>query len=254
VGGVGSREPNTSGLRVVPRADDPEVLERFHAELELVEIIARQLRRLLGPSTSHDDLLASGREGLLDAARRFDPERNATFRSYANHRVRGAMLDGIRRAAPLPRRAHERLLAVQAATAVLEGEAAIAEEPASVPADLTEAEDVLAEQLSAMAMGAALATMAVPEHTTSAVKEWSAFDGEASKNPEDAIVHAELLSKVRMALAELSPEASAVVRRHYMEGETLTDIARDFGMSISWASRLLARTTACLANRLRPFA
>jgi RNA polymerase sigma factor for flagellar operon FliA len=230
------------------------VLDRFNGALDLVEIVAHQLRHLLGTSATHDELVASGREGLLDAARRYDPSRNATFRTFANYRIRGAIIDGIRRTAPLPRRAYERLLAAQAASDILEGEAPVVEEPAIIPADLTEAEDQLAEQLSAMAVGAALATMATPANTAPAVEEWTAFDSDASRTPEEALVNAELISKVRAALDDLSPEASAVVRRHLMEGETLTDIARDFGMSISWASRLLSRTTVCLANRLRAFA
>jgi RNA polymerase sigma factor for flagellar operon FliA len=251
---VSSRESAPTGLRVVTAADSAEVLERFTTTLELVEIIAHQIRRTIGGSADRDDLIASGREGLLDAARRFDPARGVTFRTYANYRVRGAMIDGVRRTSALPRRAYQRLLALQAASEVIEGEAEYSEHPASVPADVTEAEDLLAEQLSAMAVGAALATMAGPTMAAPAVEDWAAFDEESSQDPEETLERAELIAKVRQALEGLSPEASAVVRRHYMEGEPLGDIARDFGMSKSWASRLLNRTAACLANRLRALA
>ena len=75
----------------------------INEQLELVNVIAGQLRRTLGSSAEYDELVASGREGLLDAARRYDPVRGVPFKLYANYRVRGAMLDGVRRAAPLPR-------------------------------------------------------------------------------------------------------------------------------------------------------
>ena len=64
----------------------PEVLERFSSGLQLVEIIARQVLRTLGGAAELDELLSFGREGLWDAARRFDDSRG----------VRSAVLCGMR--------------------------------------------------------------------------------------------------------------------------------------------------------------
>lgn len=69
------------------------------AEIALVHGIARRLRRRLPRGIELDDLLAEGLVGLLDAARRYEPRREAghaqviPFAAYARHRVRGAMLD-----------------------------------------------------------------------------------------------------------------------------------------------------------------
>ena len=49
----------------------------------------------------HDDLVSFGREGLLDAARRYDESRGVPFRVYASFRVRGATYDGVRRTSAL---------------------------------------------------------------------------------------------------------------------------------------------------------
>src|SRR5215204_2093142 len=106
----------------LPDADSPDVLERFHSQLDLVQIIARQLSRSIR-GVDYDDLLSAGREGLLDAARRFEPARGIPFRAYANFRVRGAIIDGVRQMSALSRRAYERLSALEAATLVSEGEA-----------------------------------------------------------------------------------------------------------------------------------
>ena len=59
--------------------DSPEVLERFHSQLSLVETIAAHIRRSVGASIEFDDLVGAGREGLLDAARRFDASRGVPF-------------------------------------------------------------------------------------------------------------------------------------------------------------------------------
>lgn len=65
--------------------------------LELVDALARQLAQKLPPSIDTDDLRSAGLEGLLTAARHFEPARNVPFAAYARMRIRGAMLDQVRR-------------------------------------------------------------------------------------------------------------------------------------------------------------
>jgi RNA polymerase sigma factor for flagellar operon FliA len=220
--------------------DSPEVLERFHGELSLVEIVAAQIARSVGRSIEFDDLVGAGREGLLDAARRFEPARGVPFRAYANFRVRGAILDGVRQLSLLPRRAYERISALEAAASVSEGEAEHTFAAGSAVAP-SAADDALAEHLSAIAMAAAvgIATETRGEATDS------------DDSPEEAVGRAELVHLVRSAIAELSSDEGELVRRHYLEGERLEDIGRDLGMSKSWASRLHTRAVARLAKRLQ---
>src|SRR5262245_17063244 len=92
---------------LVPAAS--EELSRFEGALDLVDAIARRIAREIGGAAELDELLSFGREGLLDAARKFDASRGVPFRGYASFRVRGAILDGVRASARLPRRVHERL-------------------------------------------------------------------------------------------------------------------------------------------------
>src|SRR3954470_3604987 len=143
--------PSTTSVTPGARAPDaPEVLERFQAQLELVDIVARQIARTMGPVVELDDLRSFGREGLLDAARKFDSERGVPFRAYANFRVRGAIIDGVRSLAQLPRRAYERLNGLSAALKVSEG---AADDAFSSPANATraQADQALGDHLAAMA-------------------------------------------------------------------------------------------------------
>lgn len=220
--------------------DSPEVLERFHADLPLVEIIAAQVKRTVGHSIEYDDLVCSGREGLLDAARRFEAQRGVPFRAYANLRIWGAMMDGVRQLSLLPRRAHERIAALEAAANVSAGEAEHAFAAGST-ATPSAADAALTEHLSAIATAAAVG-VATATHG-------EATDGEDS--PEEALARAQLIHVVRTAMAELATDESELVRRHYLEGERLEDIGRDLGMSKSWASRIHTRAIARLAKRLQ---
>ncbi len=227
-------------------ADSPEVLERFHAELELVDIIAAQVSRSIGGLVEYDDLVSAGREGLLSAARRFDPSRNIPFRAYANFRVRGAIFDGVRQMSALPRRAYERLAALEAASLVSEGEAEHAFSDPGAPIDDGELEEALEEQLAAMATATAIGVVAEALRT-----EVDASDA-PSADPEEAFSRAELFARVEQALADLEPKREAeVVRLHYLEGMSMDAISKELRIDKSWASRLHTRAMARLTKRLR---
>jgi len=227
--------------------DDAEVLARVNGALGLVEIIARQVRRSLGPGLELDDLLSYGREGLLDAARRFDAERGVPFRAYANFRVRGSIIDGVRASARLPRRVHERLRALEGASRVSEGAAEDALGAAPAPGTVADAERALEKHLAAMAT--AMAVGLVAEAARGEDGDMTSVDTRMSA--EEALGEAELLAHVRAAIAELPKEEAELVRRHYLEGERFDLVAADLGLSKSWASRLHTRAIGRLSKRLR---
>jgi RNA polymerase sigma factor FliA len=216
--------------------------------MDLVDLIARQLARELGRSAELDDLRAMGHQGLLEAARRFDETRGVTFRRFANYRVRGAMLDGVRKSAPLPRRAHARIRALEAALLVAETAAEDGAGPASNDARANEQKltEHLADMATAMAVGL-LATPAIGDGG-----EPSAVDG--SLSPEEAVANAELRRLVVDALRELPDDERELVRRHYLEGERFDHVAASLGLSKSWGSRLHTRAVARLTKRLRGLA
>jgi len=75
---------------------------------DLVKRIAFHLLNRLPPSVQAEDLIQAGMIGLLEAARHYDPSQGASFETYAGIRVRGAMLDEIRRSDWTPRSVHRR--------------------------------------------------------------------------------------------------------------------------------------------------
>jgi RNA polymerase sigma factor for flagellar operon FliA len=227
--------------------DAPEVLERFEKNLDLVDILARQVGRAAGRSTELDDLLSYGREGLLDAARRFDPERGVPFRGYASFRIRGAIIDGVRSLSRLPRRAHERLRGLEAATRVSEG---ALEDISAAPAPGTTralAEQALNNHLAAMATAAALGLVA----TTARGDDGELLNVAPDDDPEEATAKAELIALVRAEIDALPADEATLVRRHYLQGDRFDHVAEELGLSKSWASRLHTRAIGRLSKRLR---
>jgi RNA polymerase sigma factor FliA len=237
-------EPRAAAATRCP--DGPEVLARFNAELDLVDLIARQVSKSVGRGVEFDDLLSAGREGLLDAARRFDPARAIPFRAYANLRIRGAMIDGVRRMSALPRRAYERLAALAAAQRVEEGTL----EPVFANQAMTagEAEAAFTDQLALAATACALSNVA---HLVDGNVYEVADDSEA-ETPEDRLQRAELLARIDEALKEFSQVREAtVIRLIYFEGLSMEAAGREMQLDKSWVSRLHARAMDRLIKRMK---
>jgi len=191
-----------------------ELIQRHET---MVRSLAHRLRRELSLRGELDDLIAFGFGGLLEADRRFDPARGVQFRTFAYHRVRGAMLDGVRKMADLPRRAHERLTAPGQGT------------PTAVPHALDRA---------FTRMSATLSTASVLQGSF----------GEES--PEAALLKSESIARLLQALPALSPRQRILVRGFYFEGRSIDGMARELGISKSWASRLHREALAELRDAL----
>jgi len=235
-------EPKAGASRHV---DSPEVMARFESELDLVDLIARQVSKSVGRGVEFDDLLSAGREGLLDAARRFDVSKAIPFRAYANLRIRGAMIDGVRRLSALPRRAYERLAALAAAQRVEEG----ALQPTFSAANMSagEAEAAFAEQLALAATACALSSAA--QFNDGDAQPESDENGET---PEEQLERAQLLARIEQALSEFTQVREAqVIRLIYFEGMSMEAAGREMQLDKSWVSRLHSRAMDRLTKRMK---
>jgi RNA polymerase sigma factor FliA len=86
-------------------AGEADVLQRHGG---IVNRLARWLVSRTGMQSAYDDLWSAGALGLIEAHKRFDTAKGASFETFAEHRVRGAMLDELRRMDHLPRRLRSR--------------------------------------------------------------------------------------------------------------------------------------------------
>ena len=223
-------------------ADPPDILARFHAELDLVDIVARQVARTVGQAATLDDLRSFGREGLLHAARSFDASRGVPFRRWANVRVKGAMIDGVRAWGNLPRRLYRELRGMEAGDRML---SAYDEEDSASPAATPEAADArMTSYLAGIATAIAVGTMvAAPRDNVSP-------EGR-DVTPEDLVADAEMLARVKAVVAQLPDQERTLVERHYFGGEQLDEAAASLGLSKSWGSRLHARAIESIGKDLR---
>ncbi len=98
---------------------DSEILVREH--MDLVKRIAHHLIGRLPADVQIEDLMQAGAMGLIEASRNYDQSHGASFETYAGIRIRGAMLDEVRRHNWSPRSAHRNMRRISAAVRVVEG-------------------------------------------------------------------------------------------------------------------------------------
>jgi RNA polymerase sigma factor for flagellar operon FliA len=231
---------------VVPQVDLPEVLERFHAWLHLADVVAKQVFPIIGRLVELDDLRAAGREGLLAAARRYDPKRDVPFRAFASVRIRGAVLDTVRRMAPLPRRAYERIEGLVAAWLVSEGDAELVFRDEGRPRDAASEEEALRG-----ALGGAATAVAAAMFARGAYSAANEVGDDGASDPERALARAEILAEIEQALNRDFPQAEAnILRLYYFDGLTIEAAAERMGINRGFASRLHTRGVARLRKRI----
>ncbi|HTR49807.1 MAG TPA: sigma-70 family RNA polymerase sigma factor [Kofleriaceae bacterium] len=182
-----------------------------------------------------DELIALANAGLAEAATRFDPDRGASFATFAWYRVQGAIIDGLRRSANLPRRVWQKVVALRAASDYLEQRGERDAGAAKTGAPPASGADALASIQGALS---AIRTMYVLSLDATETALEVPDDAPAS----DEVVHSGRLARMlRVALRRLPERERAIVEKHYFEGKNLLEAGAELGISKSWASRLHAQ-------------
>jgi len=193
--------------RYAVEAGGDEALVARHAPL--VDRLARRLAARTGGAVAADDLWSAGAMGLLDAARRYDPARDVKFESFAEPRIRGAMIDEMRRMDHLPRRLRAQVERVDRARAQLAQR--LGREPGG---------DEVAEAVGLPADEAdALLQLGLPHAT--------AFEGLVADLPraDDEVARAQAARALAAAVARLPERLQLLLSLHYAEGLTYREIA-----------------------------
>ena len=223
--------------------------ELVETHLELVRKAAAMIHPRVRDHVDFEELVALGNAGLAEAAQRYDASRGATFSTFAWYRVQGAIFDGLRRSAQLPRRVWANLVALRAASEYLEQRAE--RDAGAVKAGVAppEAADALARVRDAMS---AIRTMYV---TSLEAHQEAGHDIPSDAPPADEGVDSKRIStKLREAVATLPDKERALMTKFYWEGKNLVEAGTELGISKSWASRLHAQAVERLRAMLEDHA
>lgn len=218
------------------RRDDPRVREA----LELLDAVAKSIGRQIGGRVNLDDLKGYGHEAIADVAAKYDASRGVSFRSFARLRLRGAIIDGLRKESGLPRGVAARLRAIEAADLYVDNKAEENGTQKPTTADVADArvQSFLKGLATAYAAGL-VAREGVEVGTEKDVED-----------PETMTARRETRALIDRALTAIGDPEGSILRRHYFLDEDLQDAAAAMGLSKSWGSRLHARGIEKLAAKL----
>ena len=217
-----------------------------HLYYPLVRHVARSLAPMLSRQAGIDDLEGYGALGLIDAVDRYDPNRGVRFPTFAVHRIRGAIYDGMRASDWVPRSVRRKARAIE------EAHAALCAAHGRAP---TEDEEAAALEVSVGALRAGKAQVAAARVTS--LDADGAGDGERgvagisgdAAEPLSAYIEQETRQMIRAAICKLSERERAVAVMSFGEGMTLAEIGRTLGVTESRVCQI--RTSAI--KRLRDF-
>jgi RNA polymerase sigma factor for flagellar operon FliA len=229
-------------------ANTPEREERNRLVLEHIPLLRHIVGRMLVPGgLDRDDLYGFGMLGLIAAADSFEPERGLKFSTYAYPKIRGAILDEVRRSDFLPRGWRERVRALDRVIADLEQENGIAPTPEEIAARMGVDVEEVDETLSS-ARGAT---------EVSLDEDWSSPLSALLSDPrsDDPVGSAEWL-ELKQLLVEfiqaLPEQEKTVITLYYGESLLLRDISLVLGVTESRVSQIHSRALYRLNRALSP--
>jgi RNA polymerase sigma factor for flagellar operon FliA len=218
--------------------------------LGLVYHVAHQLSRARTNDVELDDLVSAGTLGLIDAFEHFDGSRGLAFSTFAAPRIRGAMLDELRRVDRVPRSIRRKGRRIDGAAIALSS--TLGREPdhselaGGLGIDLATLWRWQAERESAHVVS--LDRAAAAPGSTRAAGEWLA--GTNGDDVEESITLTQEAAHLRDALLALPEQERTVLSLYYFEELKLNDIARVLSVSESRVSQIRSKAIQRLRRRL----
>jgi len=230
----------------------PELREKIILEYApLVKLVAGRLAMYLGYNVEYDDLVGYGVFGLIDAIDKFDAKKEVKFETYASLRIRGAILDQIRKMDWIPRTVRQRQRKISDAIKEIEartGKTATDEEIAEALGISNSEYDDWQSQMKVTGV------VSLDEFIESG-SDISDGGGTTSKleKPEEAIEKEELKKMLAEALNALTEKEQKVVLLYYYEDLTLKEISNILEVSESRVSQLHTKALNKMKLKLGPY-
>jgi RNA polymerase sigma factor for flagellar operon FliA len=241
-----------SGVGSLPALSGEQ--ERILLEhLPIVRFLARRIHERLPQHVDIEDLVSAGVVGLMDAFAKFDPNKRVQFRSYAQFRIRGAILDSLRTLDWSPRELRRKGRAVEEAIRVLTQrmgrppqETEVAEE---MGLDLDQYQQLLGDL-----KGLEIGTLHMERNEDSGEEELAYVPGRPEEDPLFRCLRGELEERLAEAIANLPDRERLVMSLYYYEEMTMREIGLALGVVESRVSQVHASAVVHLRAALKDLA
>ncbi len=246
---------NTSAaLWTAVAAGDLDARDQLIREnLSLVHHVAQQLARSLSTEMDIDELVSAGTLGLIQAIESFDASRGLAFSTLAVPRIRGAILDELRRLDNVPRSIRRRARDINAARDALGSRLGRA------PSDAELADELGIDKLTLWRWEADLESgVRVPlertakDDTDTGHSDWESSLHDDAPTIEDTLTAEAEQDKLRDALGQLKEQERTVLALYYYEELKMHQIASVLGLTESRVSQIRSRAISRLRTVMTP--
>ncbi|MBD5499015.1 MAG: FliA/WhiG family RNA polymerase sigma factor [Lachnospiraceae bacterium] len=233
------------------RTRAPEIREKIILEYApLVKLVAGRLSMYLGYNVEYEDLVSYGIFGLIDAIDKFDNMKEVKFETYASLRIRGAILDQIRKMDWIPRtirQKQKKIEAVMKEIELLKGREATDEE---IAVKLGITEDEYLEWQSQMKITNVVSLNEYMEQGSEVPLEGNRHNTARFEGPEESIEKEELKKVLEETLEILTEKEKKVILLYYYEELTLKEISNILEVSESRISQLHTRALQKMKDKM----
>src|SRR6476646_8109202 len=221
---------------------------RIVAGLPFVESLARRMAASMPNSIDISDLVQDGVLGLIDAAHRFDEARGIKFETFAERRVRGAMIDALRKDA-WPRGVRRQRRELDAARGALRRELGHEPSMADLAARVGSDEKRLSRTIVRINTIEATSPLNTGEHFDESSLPTALVPSEP-ESPDRAYERRETRERIRVAIQSLPWREQKVIGLYYYGEVTMRQIGEEIGVNESRVSQLHARAIRRLRDAL----
>lgn len=232
---------------------DPEVKDKIIVEYApLVRFIAQKIAARLPANIELDDLISCGVIGLMDAIEKFDPSRDNKFKTYAEFRIRGSILDELRSQDWVPRSVREKTKQLERAYAKLERDFG---RPATDDEMCAELECNLEEFHEMLNKSKSVSLLNIDDSTTFSRGDKKLMMGllehRRSSNPYSAVNYKRAQSIIRDGIKSLPEKQRLVLSLYYFEDLNLKEIGQVLDVTESRVSQLHTQAILKLKAKLK---
>ncbi len=215
----------------------------------LVKLVAGRLSMYLGFNVEYDDLVGYGIFGLIDAIDKFDLMKDVKFETYASLRIRGAILDQIRKMDWIPRTIRQRQKKIEAAIREIEKDGGHVATDAEIAAKMEISEDEYQNWQNQMKVTGVVSLNEFMDQGAD-IPEDSNNRSSSFVKPEEAVEKEELKKMLAESLELLTDKEKKVILLYYYEELTLKEISEVLEVSESRVSQLHTRALQKMREKL----
>lgn len=207
--------------------------------LPQVRLIARRIHERLPETVALDDLISTGVVGLIAAVDNFDPSQGVQLKTYAEHKIRGAILDGLRELDWAPKNKRRRAKQIEAVITMLEQRFGRAPAEEEIAAELKISLEEYQQQLYEI-RGLTIGSFEFANEDQDG--DLLNYIPDSDDNlPSTTLERAELERLLAQAIEQMPPMERTVLSLYYHEEATLREIAEIMQMHLSRIAQLKAQ-------------